>query len=145
MVNMTYRVMAPCILSFLGRLIRTASFTFRNVTSIWEAKTNKNFFFLQKTDFYNCRPVGCGHIVCANLSDDPKAVYDDLKSLDLQLYWRGVLKLICSLLFNAKSVKDRANPLTHHRNLLTVGAVYHLEPKPLNTTYMECSCNLRWF
>jgi hypothetical protein len=85
--------------------------------------------------------------VCANLSDDPKAVYDDLKSLDLQLYWRGgVLKLICSLLFNAKSVKDRANPLTHHRNLLSVGAVYHLEQKPLNTNVnMECSCNLRWF
>jgi len=47
--------------------------------------------------------------------------------------------LICSLLFNAKSVKDRANPLT-------VGAVYHLEPKPLNTNVnMQCSCNLRWF
>ena len=50
------------------------------------------------------------------------------------------------LLFNAKSVKDGANPLTHHRKLLTVGAVYHLEPKPLNTNVnMQCSCNLRWF
>jgi hypothetical protein len=47
------------------------------------------YFPCQKTDFYNCRPVACGHIVCANLSDGPKAVYDDLKSLDLQLYWRG--------------------------------------------------------
>jgi hypothetical protein len=30
-------------------------------------------------DFYNCRAVACGHILCVNLSDDPKAVYDALK------------------------------------------------------------------
>jgi len=54
--------------------------------------------------------------------------------------------LICSLLFNPKSVEDRANPLTHHRKLLTIGTVYYLEPEPLNTNVnMECSSNLRWF
>ena len=75
MVHISYRAMIPRIVSFVGRLIRTAPF--RKVMSSERLRQKKKVFF-QKTDFYNCRAVTCGQILCVNLSDEPEAVNDAL-------------------------------------------------------------------